>query len=100
MRIKHRAKRLILRSGLPEDAVTGCARVTMVGRCSLLIEGQRGVVEMNSGRIRFATRDGVLCVEGEGLELQELSSDAAIIYGDSICAAAYRPRCVQEGVRR
>lgn len=87
--MKKRARRMILSSGLPEDAVSSGARVTMIGRGSVLVEGQRGVVELSESCIRLRTGCGVLSVTGSALRLQELSLDAAMIAGDSIVMAAY-----------
>lgn len=84
-----RIRRMALRGHLPEDALTNGARVTMLGRGSVLVEGQRGVVELSGGRIRLKTKDGVLSVLGQALELRELSSDAAMIAGDRIETATY-----------
>ena len=80
---------MILSSGLPEDALTLGARVTMSGRGSVLIEGQRGVVELTGERIRLRTGEGVLSVLGRGLRLHELSLDAALIAGDSVDTVTY-----------
>ena len=82
-------RRMTLACGWPEDALTLGARVTMMGRGSVLIEGQHGVVELSSERIRLRTKGGVIAVEGEGLCLRELSTDAAMIEGERIDSAAY-----------
>ena len=79
----------MLRCGLLEDAVTGSARVTMTGRSAVLVEGQHGVVELSSACIRLRTRDGVLSVLGEALELRELSLDAAMITGERVETVTY-----------
>ena len=84
-----RGRRLALSIGLPEDALTGGARVTLTGRSAVLVEGQRGVIELGTRRIRLRTGDGVLTVVGEGLRLQELSFDAALIAGDSLLGVTY-----------
>lgn len=89
MRKKSRARRAILMSGLPQDAVMNCARATLFGRNALLVEGQRGVVEMADACIRLRTQDGVLSVCGENLVLMELSLDAAMIRGDRIDTVSY-----------
>ena len=89
MRARGLGKRTVLKTGLPEDAVSDCARVTLCGRTSLLMEGQRGVVEMSGKRIRLRTADGILSVCGTGLMLQELSSDAAMIRGERIEGVTY-----------
>ena len=82
-------RRMALSVGLPEDALTKGARVTMIGQGSVLVEGQRGVVELSRGRIRLKTPDGMLSVLGQTLELRELSADAAMIVGERIETATY-----------
>lgn len=79
----------VLHSILPEDVLCSGARVTMMGRGAVLVEGQRGVVELGEGCIRLRTAQGVLNVGGEALILQELSSDAAMIRGSRIDWAGY-----------
>jgi len=89
MRSSNRAKRWVLRSGLPEDALTGAARATLCGQSAVLIEGQHGVVEMGERCIRLRTQSGVLSIAGEGLVLHELSLDAAMIRGDKVETLTY-----------
>lgn len=89
MRRKSLAQRVSLRAGLPEDALGDRARVTMTGRTSVLVEGQHGVVELSASRIRLKTGEGVLCVAGEGLSLEELSLDAAMIRAQSVASVGY-----------
>lgn len=89
MRRRNRLAGLSLRSGLPEDALFDSARVTMTGRTSVMIEGQHGVVELGAERIRLKTGGGVLSVTGEGLHLEELSLDAAMIRAKSVTAVSY-----------
>lgn len=82
-------RRASLLSELPEDALSSGARVTMMGRSAVLVEGQRGVVELGNACIRLRTAHGVLSICGEALSLQELSADAAMIRGNSIASAGY-----------
>ncbi len=79
-----KARLMMLHAGLPEDAVSDCARVTMTGRSAALVEGQHGMVELSEARIRLKTGRGILTVEGNGLRLRELSVDAALIDGDVV----------------
>lgn len=74
---------------LPEDALASGARVTMIARSSVLVEGQRGVIELARSRIRLRTKKGVVSVCGGALRLEELSLDAAMISGDPITAVTY-----------
>lgn len=82
-------RRASLLSALPEDALASGTRVTMMGQSTVLVEGQRGVVELGEDCIRMRTAYGVLSVRGEALKLQELSSDAAMIRGERIESAGY-----------
>ena len=82
-------RRITLACDLPEDVLLSHARVTMMGRACVLVEGQCGVVELGSVCIRLRTRDGVLSVQGQALHLRELTADAAMIEGERIDLAAY-----------
>lgn len=84
MRAKPRSRRWILGSELPDDAVAGAPRITLFGRRCALIEGHRGVVEMSDACIRFRSGSGVISIRGEGLEIRELSLDAAMVSGETI----------------
>ena len=86
---KYRARRWILATGLPEDALCDCARVTMTGQSVVLVEGQHGVIELSAGQIRLKTGKGVLTVAGEGMRLVELSLDAAVITGKRVETVTY-----------
>lgn len=82
-------RRLSIGCSLPEDALSSGARVTMMGRGAVLVEGQRGVVELGASCIRLRTAYGVLSIRGTALRLQELSADAAMICGGEIESADY-----------
>lgn len=82
-------RRYALLSPLPEDVLCSGARVTMMGRGAVLVEGQRGVVELGTGCIRLRTAHDVLSIRGAELALQELSADAAMIRGACIDSAGY-----------
>ena len=82
-------RRASLLCGLPEDALCAGARVTMMGRGTVLVEGQRGVVELSVSCIRLRTAHGVLSIRGDALELSELSADAALVRGQEINSAGY-----------
>jgi len=89
MRGRMRAKRWILKAGLPVDTLAGTARVTLYGNSHALVEGQHGVVEMGESCIRLRTADDILCIIGQGLQLHELSLDAAMIHGGRIETLTY-----------
>ena len=70
----HAEKRFALSLGLPEDATSDCARVTLSGQSAALVEGQHGVIELTESRVRLRTGRGVLTVQGEGLRLRRRPS--------------------------
>jgi len=81
-------KRLTLMCGLPADAL-GDTRVTMFGHDCVMIEGQRGMVELGATCMRLRTNASVLTVLGQALEIKELSADAAMIVGKRIDTVTY-----------
>ena len=85
---KKREKRLTLMCGLPE-VEPGGTRVTMFGHRFVMIEGQRGMVELGENCMRLRTGSSVLTVLGQALEIRELSADAAMIAGERIDTVTY-----------
>ena len=84
---KKRERRLTLLCGFPDDA--GGTRVTLFGCSTVMVEGQRGMVELSASRMRMKTMDRVLTIRGEALVLKELSADAAMITGSRIDTVTY-----------
>jgi len=94
MRAKPRSRRWILGSELPDNAVAGGPRITLFGTRCALIEGHRGVVEMCDACIRFRSGSSVIAIHGKGLEIRELSLDAAMVGGETIeSVASDEKRC-------
>ena len=61
----------------------------MFGHHCVLIEGQRGMVELGASCMRLRTKGSVLTVLGQALEIKELSADAAMIAGSRIDTVTY-----------
>ena len=78
-RKKHR-HRLLDIVDLPAETA-GEPRITQVGRAHLLVENHKGVFEFLPGILRLKTRDGLLCVRGEGLVIRELSAERMLVSG-------------------
>lgn len=89
MSSREQVRKLLQAGGLPEDALLSSARVTINGRTSVIIEGQKGVIELSQSKIRLSTGNGVLTVCGCMLMLRELSPEKAIVTGEPIDAATY-----------
>ena len=67
---------------LPQDLDPHRFCVQWIGGAQLLIEQHRGILCFELGRIRLATEQGVLLIEGEGLEMERLSSSRALVSGE------------------
>ncbi|MFZ5973810.1 MAG: sporulation protein YqfC [Bacillota bacterium] len=66
---------------LPADAVLDLPRYMIVGNSSLLIENHEGILEYHESLIRVATKDGTVSIAGQGLELEQLSTEEIMISG-------------------
>ena len=65
-----------------EDAAVQCARATVVGNRSLLVENFTGIVEFTDARVLLDTARGALCVTGSGLTLCDVRPASLIVRGD------------------
>lgn len=74
---------------LPQDALGAHARIVMDGRCGVMVEGQRGVIELTEGRIRLQTPEGVVSICGEDLRLSELTRANAMISGKTVTTVTF-----------
>ena len=94
MRISRSARRLSAarppkprRRSLPalewvEDAAGRCARATVVGSQSLLVENFTGILDFTDDCVRLDTARGPLCVKGGGLSLKDVRPGALIVRGE------------------
>lgn len=69
------------RLSIQDEALPGQTVVELLGDRRILIEHHRGVTEYGTERIQIRVRYGVLCVNGEGLELCRMSGNQLVITG-------------------
>ncbi len=67
---------------LPEEVLTGCVKATMYASSAVVLENHDGVFECAPERIRLRTGEGILCIEGSGMVLVELSRERALVSGE------------------
>lgn len=67
---------------LPMDVLGNQARITLAGDGCALIENHRGILEVSDQSVRLLTRQGVLRILGEGLELCQVRPDALKVEGN------------------
>ena len=86
---KHKIKlhrRVLEALDLPEDATGEITRITMVGQEHLLIENHKGIYEYGKTVVRLAANTGTLVIQGDALELLELSSQRLYVAGHIVSA--------------
>lgn len=66
---------------LPEDALLGAARATVVGGKTLLVENHKGILEYGTERLRIAVLGGQLAVNGSGLTLTAMNGSELLLRG-------------------
>lgn len=66
---------------LPLETEGQILKMVTVGNTDMLIENHQGILQYVHGKIRLHTEEGILCVEGEGLELLQLGLARAYIKG-------------------
>lgn len=64
-----------------EDASGRCARATVVGSRSLLVENHTGILSFTDRAVRLDTARGPLCVTGSDLKLQDVRPGALVVCG-------------------
>lgn len=64
-----------------EDATGRCARVTVIGNRSVLVENHTGILTFSDEIVRLNTAGGALCVSGRNLALWEARPGTLIVRG-------------------
>ena len=83
MRKKHEFLDRILRAAnLPQDLNPHLLTVRWIGGTNLIIEQHRGILTFEEDRISFKSEQGILCVEGETLQMEHLTDMCASITGN------------------
>ncbi len=77
--------RVLRGCGLPQELDARQFFVQWIGGAECVIEQHRGIFCMERNKIRFATEQGALTVEGEMLELRQLSAARALVLGAIRC---------------
>ena len=82
LRPKRRGRRSLPALEWVEDAAGRCARATVVGGRSLLVENHTGILSFTEACVRLDTVRGPLCVSGSRLSLCDVRPGALIVRGD------------------
>ena len=76
------ASDLTERLSLPEDALLGAARLTVVGKRKTLIENHRGILEYGTEYIVVSTGRGKISLTGSGMKLLAMNKSELLISGE------------------
>lgn len=66
---------------LPEETESYVPKLTMVGKSDLLVENHKGVLQYDSKQVRLVVYEGAICVQGDMLELLQMSDTRAYVKG-------------------
>ncbi len=66
---------------LPKDLVLNLPLVTLMGREEINIENYKSLAEYGDGRIRVNTTVGMLCIEGSGLYIKQITDEGLTVCG-------------------
>ena len=79
---KSKWKRALLAAlDLPVETEPTVPKLTLVGRSDLLVENHNGVLQYDAESVRLLTHEGVLNIQGAGLQLMELAAGRAYVRG-------------------
>jgi len=67
---------------IPKELVMDTGKVTVIGQKQLLLENHKGIVEYEDFRIKVNTREGIIQLEGNGMDIKEITSEDIMVSGD------------------
>ena len=72
----------MMRLDLPCEVSPDTSLVEIVGNHRVLIENQIGIQNYSRSHITVNVRQGLVCISGENLELQQMTKNQLVITGD------------------
>ena len=74
-------KRFTELSDLPQELVTNCSRMVLLGDKEFLIENYSGIIEYEMHKIRLRSASGIIQICGDNLTINELDNEALLVKG-------------------
>jgi len=74
-------ERLAVQLSLPKEIALNLPLITIVGRGEMVIENYKNLAEFSDTQVRVRTSDGLITVQGERLNLQQITSENLLISG-------------------
>lgn len=81
MRGKNWADKISAAADLQDECIPGLPLIEIAGNARVLMEHHCGVTEYGRQRIVVQTKDNLVAVSGDGLELTKMTADQLIISG-------------------
>ncbi len=66
---------------LPKEIMLNLPLISLVGKEEMTIENYKGILEYGEEMVRIVTAAGVVCIQGRGLCLKELSAVCMVVTG-------------------
>ncbi|MGE5328331.1 MAG: sporulation protein YqfC [Deltaproteobacteria bacterium] len=67
---------------IPKELVLDTGKLTIVGQKQLFLENHKGIVEYEDFRIKVNTREGIIQLEGNGMDIKEITSEDIMVTGE------------------
>lgn len=86
---KNMIRQLAASADLPDTPIPTLPLVEIAGTGRVLIENHQGVTCYEPSMIQVKTRTGLICVEGESLELSCMTKGKLVILGQIRCVSLF-----------
>jgi len=67
---------------IPKELVMDTGKLTIIGRKQLFIENHKGIVEYEDYRIKVNSKEGIIQLEGNRMDIKEITSEDIMVTGD------------------
>ena len=67
---------------LPKEIVLNLPKMVMIGNRQMMIENYKGIMEYEEYRVRINTSSGSVQIEGQGLNIEEITTEDILVTGD------------------
>jgi len=67
---------------IPKELVVDSGKLTVIGQKQIFLENHKGIVEYEDYRIKVNTREGIIQLEGNSMDIKEITSEDILVTGE------------------
>lgn len=67
---------------LPKETALSLPKIIVLAGKEATVENHKGVIELSQEKIRLYTAGGILCIEGKGLDVGEITDEDITVLGE------------------